>query len=73
VASVNVHNSVKVTLNIHGMRHSVWCHAMLALIEQWDVGAHITPDFDSHDANLEWRIINASVKSCMFGTMSLEL
>jgi hypothetical protein len=45
---------------------------MLALITQWDIGSHITLDFDSHDADLEWRIINASVKSWMFGTISLE-
>ncbi|KAM3059784.1 hypothetical protein ACUV84_002980 [Puccinellia chinampoensis] len=73
VAGVNVHNTVKFTLDIEGTRLSLWRRAILHLVAQWDVGAHLAADFDSHEDDPEWRIINISVRGWMLNTMSLEL
>ena len=68
MASVNIHNTFKIALDIKGMQLPLWRRAINQLVAQWDVGAHLATDFTDHDDDLEWRIINISVKGWLLGT-----
>jgi hypothetical protein len=46
---------------------------MELVIDLYGLRAHISLDFDNHAGDDDWRIVNLTIKSWLYGTMSLEL
>lgn len=63
VEGANIHNHVRVHLDMKGANYSVWRDLMLETIDQYDVADHICPDFNNHASDTAWKIINKAVKN----------
>jgi hypothetical protein len=46
---------------------------METTIEQFNIGDHISSDFDDHHEDSNWRLIDINVKKWIYSTMTLEL
>ncbi|KAM0826007.1 hypothetical protein ACQ4PT_069166 [Festuca glaucescens] len=73
VAAINIHSRVRVTLDLQGHNYSLWRMFMELVIDLYGLRAHISPTFDNHDGDDDWRIINLTILSWLYGTMTLEL
>lgn len=73
VSNLNIHARVKITLDLQGHNYSLWRMFMELVIDMYGLRSHISPDFDNHDGDHDWRTINLHIKSWLFTTMTVEL
>ncbi|XBH92697.1 hypothetical protein VPH35_083774 [Triticum aestivum] len=73
VEGANIFHRVRIVLDMQGKNYSIWRGLMEEAFDQFDVNAHVSPDFSDHQHDPTWTIINKAVKTWFYNTMCPEL
>lgn len=70
VEGANIHNHLRVVLDMKGTNYSVWRGLMEETMDQYDVANHVSPDFDDHHDDPSWKIFDKAMKKWFYGSMT---